>query len=278
MKKSYLTLCTILCITLSSFSQQVTFDDGTVVNVNHASFDYENIRRASVGPILCLDGYAGSKLATASYLQPEKFWLGANIGFASISLESAVFFIAKEKQKAKRFTLKYEPAGFNTVKAYVLKTPVRKRKEIGLYFAINDYGHLLQEGGTGKADYYSFIKQTKLYLGLAAVNYWHSDLAVDDNTMKRGQFIGRAVLSPFVTFGSVPDSLNEFTTHDVPHYGARIMYELSNTFGLMGFRIKGRTNFILRMGYELAFNRMNAKRGYSIFGFGMVYNFVEKKE
>src|SRR5262245_29291841 len=127
MRKLSVASCLILCLCSSAFSQQITFKDGTVVNVNEASFDYENIRRASIGPILCVDGLAGSKLATASYLQPEKFHLAANVGFASISLESTIFFAGREKEKNKKFALKYEAAGFNTVNVYALKTPVRKR-------------------------------------------------------------------------------------------------------------------------------------------------------
>lgn len=275
MKKYLAPFVLIFCFHLSARSQQITFDDGTKINVNKATFDYEDIRRASIGPVLYLDGLGGSKLLTASYLQPEKFHIAANVGFASISLETSIFFTGNEKQRNKGFAIKYEPAGYRTLKQYVLSHPVRKRKEWGVYLAMNDYGHLLKEStDEDRVDHYSVLKQTKVYAGIVAVNYWHSNINVDNNFMRRGHYIGRTILAPFITFGSVADTSN-YTINDAPRYGARIMYELSNTFGLLGGKIRGRTNLILRLGYEIGIAKNNNTYSDIIFGFGMVYNFAE---
>ena len=245
------------------------------MHVNHASFDYESIRRASAGIVVNLDGLAGSKFFTASYLQPEKFYISANVGFAGASLESTIFFTGITKQRVRHFAVKYGGYSGNTIKVYVLKQPVAKRKEMGVYLAINDYGHLWQDTQGGGVDNYTFTKQTQFYLGIATVNYWHSNINVDDNYKKRGQFIGRTILAPFIGFGSVPDSSSSYTINDVPRYGVRLMYELSNTFGLMGAKIRGRTNMLLRMGIDLATDKNKEFYTQPIFGFGIVYNFAE---
>jgi hypothetical protein len=265
----------IICMAgrLHAVAQNIRFEDGTTVHVNDASFSYENIRRASAGFVINLDGLAGAKFFTVSYLQPEKFHIAANIGFAGASLESTIFFSGKTKERQKSFALKYASAGYNTVKVYTLKQAVEKRKELGVYLAINDYGHLWQDN-QGGVDNYSFKKQTQFYAGIAAVNYWHSSINFDDNFMKRGQFVGRTILAPYIGFGSVPDTLG-YTINDVPKYGVRLMYELSNTFGLMGAKIRGRTNMLIRTGVDLATDKNKNFYTMIIFGFGIVYNFAE---
>jgi len=263
-----------LAFSISSTAQDVVFDDGTRVKVNHASFDYENIRRASFGMILNLDGIAGSKILTASYLQPEKFHIAANVGFSGASLETTVFFSGQTKEKEMSFAVKYQAAGYNTIKRYSLKTAVRKRNEWGIYAAVNDYGHLWDEGEGETVDNYPFLKQTQVFAGICAATYWHSHLNVDDNSKRRGQHFRRAIVAPFIAFGSVPDSSN-YTADNVPRYGIRFMYEVSRTFGLLGAKIRGRTNFIFRAGIDLATNKNKNFYRPGIFGFGVVYNFAE---
>ena len=256
-------------------AQKVTFSDGTTVNVNEASFDYEDIRRASIGMVLNLDGLAGSKIGIASYLQPEKFHLAASIGFSSINLESTIFFKGHTKEKEKGFAVKYQAAGYRTLNQYVLEHAVRKRKELGAYLAINDYGHILKESMENDVDAFPFIKQTTVYFGVAAVNYWHCNINVDNNFMRRGQYTGRTIFAPFITFGSEVDTASkDFTIDEVPSYGARLMYELSNTFGLLGGKIRGRTNMILRVGVDVATNKNKDFSTEVIFAFGIAYNFA----
>lgn len=273
--KKHSTIILILLLThLFSPAQQVTFNDGTTIHVNTATFDYEDIRKASLGLVINIDGLAGSKYAAASYLQPEKFYIGSNIGFASINLETTIFLSGRTKEREKGFAVKYAPGGYNTLKQYVLQHPVRKRKEIGIYLAANDYGHLLKESMENDVDAFPFIKQTTLYFGVSAVNYWHCNINVDDNFMRRGQYIGRTIFAPFITFGSEVDTVsNNFSIDEVPQYGARLMYELSNTFGLLGGKIRGRTNMVLRTGIDLATTKNKDFTTEIIFGFGFVYNF-----
>jgi hypothetical protein len=274
MKKNILLLAILL---ISSFAvinaQQITFEDGTTVNVNHASFDYQSIRRASAGIMVNLDGLAGDKYAMVSYLMPEKFHLAANLGFSSLNLEGTIFFTGKTKQRDRSFSVKYESGGYNTIKRYVLKHPVEKRKEVGVYLAVNDYGHLINDPTWEPMDY-PFTKQTTLYLGVATVNYWHANVNVDDNFMRRGQYIGRTIFTPFMTFANEVDTVG-FTKADIPRYGARIMYELSNSIGALGTKIRGRTNLMLRAGFEAAVAENKNFTGSVILGFGLVYNFAE---
>lgn len=274
MKRFHLLLLSLFCFA-GTQAQQVIFDDGTTVNVNQASFDYENIRKLSAGFILNLDGLAGDKLFTASFLQPEKFHIASNIGFSSANIETSIFLTGKTKEKKKGFGVKYASGGANTIKRYVLNANVRKRKEIALFLGINDYGHLLKEEyGVYRSNHYPVMKQTKVYAGVSTVNYWHSHVDVDDNFLRRGQFIGRTILAPFVTFASVADTVGH-TLDDAPRYGARLMYELSNTFGLLGAKIRGRTNFILRFGIDVATDKNKKFYRETIFGIGMVFNFVD---
>jgi hypothetical protein len=256
-------------------AQNVTFSDGTTVQVNDASFNYEDIRRASIGMVLNLDGLAGSKIGTASYLQPEKFHLATSIGFSSINLETTIFFTGRTKEREKGFAIKYRATGYRTLNQYVLQQAVNKRKELGVYLAINDYGHILKESMENDVDAFPFTKQTTFYFGVAAVNYWHCNINVDNNFMRRGQYIGRTIFAPFITFGSEVDTVSKnFTIDEVPSYGARLMYELSNTFGLLGGKIRGRTNIIVRLGIDLATNKNKDFTTEAIFAFGMVYNFA----
>jgi len=279
MKKYTILLFTCLLTHLFITAQKVTFSDGTTVQVNVATFDYEDIRKASLGFILNIDGLAGSKFISGSYLQPEKFYIGSNFGFASINLEGTIFISGRTKDKEKGFAVKYSPGGYNTLNRYVLESTVRKRKEIGIYLAANDYGHLLKEETEDAVDSYPFTKQTTLYFGVSTVNYWHCHINVDDNSMRRGQFIGRTIFAPFVTFGSEVDTVsNNFIIDDVPKYGARLMYELSNTFGLLGGKIRGRTNMVLRMGIDLATNKNKDFTSEVIFAFGVVYNFAGTRQ
>lgn len=275
MKKYSILFLAFLSSHLFIRAQKVTFNDGTTVTVNAATFDYEDIRRASLGMVINLDGLAGSKFVTGSYLQPEKFYIATNVGFSSINLETTIFFTGRTKDREKGFAVKYEPAGYNTLNRYVLQHAVRKRKELGAYLAINDYGHLLEETTENDVDYFPYTKQTTFYFGVSAVNYWHCNINVDDNFMRRGQFIGRTIFAPFVTFGSEVDTvLNNFTIDEVPKYGARLMYELSNTFGLLGGKVRGRTNMVLRVGIDFATNKNKDFTSEVIFAFGIVYNFA----
>lgn len=274
MKKYILPVFIVLSGPFIVSAQRITFDDGTSVNVNQASFDYESIRRASLGMVIAIDGLAGSKVLTAAYLQPRKFHIAANVGFSGASLETTIFFKGQDKEREREFAVKYESGGYNTIKKYILRHAVIKRKELGVYLAINDYGHLWQESGESRIDAYPFLKQTQLYLGFAAVNYWHANINVDDNYMKRGQYTGRTIIAPFICFGSVTDTIS-YTKDEVPKYGARLLYELSNTFGLMGPKIRGRTNMVLRLGIDLATDKNKNFYTDLIFGFGIVYNFAE---
>lgn len=273
MRRNILLLFTMLLTSTSITAQQITFEDGTTVNVNHASFNYQSIRRASAGIMVDLDGLAGDKYAMVSYLMPEKFHLAANLGFSSLNLEGTIFFTGKTKQRNRSFSVKYESGGYNTIKRYVLKHPVEKRKEVGVYLAVNDYGHLINDPTWETVDY-PFTKQTTLYLGIATVNYWHANVNVEDNFMRRGQFIGRTIFAPFVTFGNEVDTVG-YTEADIPRYGARIVYELSNSIGLLGAKIRGRTNLMFRGGFEAAVDKNKNFTGSIILGFGLVYNFAE---
>lgn len=272
--KAHILLLVFLCAHLAIPAQKITFEDGTSVQVNAATFDYEDIRKASLGLVINLDGLAGSKWAAASWLQPEKFHIAAAVGFASVNLETTIFFTGRTKDREKGFAVKYEPAGYNTLKQYVLQHAVRKRKEIGAYLAVNDYGHLLKEDVEDAVDFFPFTKQTTFYFGVSAVNYWHCNINVDDNYMRRGQYVGRTIFAPFITFGSEVDTAsNNFTIDEVPKYGARLMYELSNTFGLLGGKVRGRTNIVLRLGVDVASNKNKDFTSEVIFAFGIVYNF-----
>lgn len=273
MRKYLLLLIIFLSGRIHAPAQDITFEDGTTVHVNNASFDYESIRRASAGFVICLDGLAGSKFFTISYLQPEKFHIAANVGFAGASLESTIFFTGQTKQRIRHFAVHYASGGSNTIKVYMLKQAVEKRKELGVYLAINDYGHLWQDTQGGGVDNYTYTKQTQFFAGIAAVNYWHAHVNVDNNYIKRGQYVGRTILAPYIGFGSVVDTL--YNSNEVPKYGVRLMYELSNTFGLMGAKIRGRTNMLVRMGVDVATDKNKNFYTMAIFGIGIVYNFAE---
>jgi hypothetical protein len=80
MKKLILVLLLAIIGCLPVSAQQITFSDGTTVNVNEATFDYEDIRRASLGLVINIDGLAGSKFLSGSFLLPEKFHINTGIG------------------------------------------------------------------------------------------------------------------------------------------------------------------------------------------------------
>lgn len=274
MKKG-LPLITALLLLHSAFAQDVVFEDGTTVHLNHASFDYENIRRASAGIVTNYDGFAGIKSVSASYLKPEKFFICANAGFSSASVEATYFFTGETKLRKKHFTLKYRNEGTYKTKAYVLKQDVRKRKEKGLYFAINNYGGIWNDP-YNSFDNFTYTKATQLFAGFSSVNYWHADINVDNNILKRAQFTGRTIIAPFIITGAVADTLG-YTEDVIPKYGARVMYELSNTFGFRGASIRGRTNLVIRIGTDISYRKNKTIAYMLIFGGGVVYNFGEGK-
>lgn len=160
--------------------------------------------------------------------------------------------------------------GVRTVNVYLLKTVVQKRKELGAYLAVNDYGHMLK-AKSDNVDYFDYSKQTTVYAGITAVNYWHAHLNVDDDFQQRGQFIGRAVLAPFISFGITPLDSN-YKKEDIPKYGARLFYELSNGIGLLGGKKKGRTSLVLRVGAD--FQKGEGINILGIGGVGFFYNFL----
>lgn len=83
------------------FSQTITFEDGTTVNVNSVDFSYLTIRKASLGFLFAADGASGMKLAGGSYLSPEHFHIAATVGQSSISLEGSIFFTGRTIEKEK---------------------------------------------------------------------------------------------------------------------------------------------------------------------------------
>ena len=260
---------------LSTYAQQtLTFKDGSTVKVNSADFSYAPIRKASLGLCIGVDGNAGTKLFTGSYLSPEVFDITANVGYSSASAEGIFFFSGKTKMKNKSFGVRYGAAGYHAVNVYAWKTQVEKRKEWGVYLAANDYGHMLKADASNP-DAFSFSAQTTVYAGIAAVNYWHADMDVDNNFIQRGQYIGRTVLAPFIQFGTRPLE-NIDGKENMPKYGARLFYELSNTVGLFGGKKRGRTNFVMRMGADFlsAPKKIHIDDIEPIFGIGIVYNFL----
>jgi hypothetical protein len=268
--------------------RELTFDDGTTVSVNYTDFTYENFRKASLGGTIMIDGLADLKILHGSYLNPEKFLITGSLGFAGLSADATIFFSGRTKEKNKSFSLKYEPAGYRTIKAYVLKAQVEKRKEWGAYIGIGEYGHLFNtvkkseiSGSEVNSDFANigYNRLTMVYAGISSVNYWHADINIDDDQQRRGQFMGRAVLAPFVALGA-GSSDTSIKKSQLPAYGARLMYELSNTFTLLGKkRIRGRTNMVLRMGADYYMRKevpeYKSKSGFApIFGLGWTYNFL----
>src|SRR5688572_21044626 len=139
MKKFF--LMAALFFSCISFGQEVTFEDGTRVHLNELDISYKSIRKFSAGVGAIIDGNAGTKSFIISYLNPEKFYTAINLGTAGLNAETIIFFSGTTKIKNRYFNVKYAGAG-SYVNVYVLKLPLEKRKEWGVYLNINDYGHV----------------------------------------------------------------------------------------------------------------------------------------
>jgi hypothetical protein len=259
MKTVFLFPFFVLSIIFTNAQERVTFDDGTEMTLHGADYTYAEIRKFNFGPCLVLDGLMDFKVFQFHYLKPEKFYVSSSIGLTGVSAEGIVFFSGKTKEKKKKLILKSVPTGYKSYNSYALRTTVEKRKEVGAYLAISDYG-TLYNGYKSSDDLTaadistgSFTKLTTIYAGIATVNYWHTNMYVDDY-QRRGQFRGKTLLAPFISLNGnfrTPD--DSFAPVKSPLFGARFMYEISNTFGLL--QMKGRTDLTLRMGADYIFKK-----------------------
>lgn len=269
--------CFLLALSFYANSQTVTFKDGTTVDVNSADMSYENIRRASLGVSFFADGHAGSKFIYGSFLQPEKFLIVGNGGFNGLSMEGTYFFSGRTKEKRKSFSLK-QTGGYHSTTVYSLRTTVQKRKEIGAYLSINDLGHIISapKADGDQVDFYDYGKLTTIFAGISTVNYWQADMNIEDDVQKRGQYTGRVVLAPFICTGGEVNKWDVDKTGEgnIPQYGVRLFYELSNSFGFAGARVRGRTNILLRLGGDYFQTKENGYDYKIIAGMGLCYNFL----
>lgn len=234
--KRLLFIC-LLFIASKTFAQEtLTFDDGTKIDVIGYDLSVQSIRKLNVGFVLGLDGIADTRFFHVNYLQPEKFYAGVNVGFAGFLAEGIIFLHGKDVVKRKGIQVKY--GGQNTV--YVAKVDLQKRKEKGLYLAVSDFGSVFNafKGDPQFEDDLNsigFSKLTAVYAGIAFTNYWGVHIITTEKHKVRGHYLGRAVIAPFVVVNSKPASFA--TPDDVPAYGTRLSYELTNSVTFLNLNL-----------------------------------------
>lgn len=252
MKK--LNLFFLLIIATSSFAQETLhFEDGTKIDVLSADLSVHSIRKLNVGFVAGLDGIADLRFFNVNYLQPEKFYAGINLGIASFSAEGIIFLKGKDVVKKKGIQLKYVPKSSNETNVYVARVDLQKRKEIGIYIAVSDFGSVFNmlKGDIAfeeDANTNGFSKLTAVYAGIAFTNYWGVNIHTSERYGVRGHYLGRTVLAPFFIVNSKPASYAD--TENVPAYGTRLAYELTNsiTFFNLNFGVKAGVDAFFRKG------------------------------
>lgn len=260
-------ICTLLLVTLTTYSQLITAEDGTAVHINSEDYRFSEIRKGSAGVVVTLDAFSGTKLLNASYLKPQVFHANASAGLDNISVEGTVFLFGYSREKNRKVSLLTNGSTY-----YVYRPAIEKRNDFGLYVRFTDFGNLLEHNPKYHLAEYDYSAINILYFGVSTVGYWNVNINHDNDIPKRGHVITRAVLAGFKTFNSTPK--NADIGNDVPLYGLRGFYEFSATRASKATRkVKGRLNIVLRIGGELGYGE--AKKGIikGIVGAGGVYNF-----
>lgn len=264
MKK--LNLFFLLIIATSSFAQETLhFEDGTKIDVLSADLSVHSIRKFNIGFVTGLDGLADIRFFNINYLQPEKFYAGISLGIAGFTAEGIVFLKGKDVVKKKGIQLKYVPKSSSETTVYVARVDLQKRKEIGIYVAVSDFGsvfNMLKGDIQFEEDANSngFSKLTAIYAGIAFTNYWGVDIRTEAKYKVRGHYLGRTIIAPFYVVNSKPASYT--VAENVPAYGARLAYELTNsiTFFNLNFGVKVGVDAFARKGKSPtgAFSRFGA--------------------
>jgi hypothetical protein len=243
-----------LLFTIPFFTQaqeKLTFKDGTTIDVISADLSVNSIRKLNVGFVAGLDGLTDMRFFNINYLQPEKFYVGMHLGYASITAEGIIFLSGKDVIKKRAIPLRVLRTGYRTAKAYLAPVDLQKRKELGIYLAVSDFGTLFnllegEAGFDGDAFTNGFSKLTVVYAGVAQTGYWGHDVV-----MKKGRsqshYLGRTILAPFYVINGTKASYAE--PENVPSYGLRFSYEITRSarwinigakLGLDGFMRKGK--------------------------------------
>jgi hypothetical protein len=244
----------ICILSLTSFfanaQETLTFTDGTTIDVIGADLTTQGIRKWNIGFVSGFDGLSDFRFFNVNYLKPEKFYAGMNVGFASLTAEGILFFAGKEKIKKKRIPLRHIQTGYRTATVYTTVVEVQKRKELGAYAAISDYGTLFNMYGKDSASRDDVMKTgfselTVVYGGIARVSYWGYNVVME-NGKAQSHSLTRTILAPFYVVNGARASYGN--NEQIPSYGVRLAWEGTKSskwlnfgakVGLDGFKRRG---------------------------------------
>ncbi len=233
---------------LSNAQTILKFSNGEEITVSEIDFSYKSIRKVNLGVNLGLNGLADIQFFNASYIAPDKLYLSLNTGIAGGHVESIIFLKGKTIEKNKMIALKYENETPRILTRYIAEVTVEKRKQVGLYLAVSDYGNIFNmykgDPDLGVASYDNNVTNlTTIYVGVGFVNYWNAKIKIDDKYKRRVLFMGKSIIAPFVcTNGNV---VNDRSQNILPAYGARITYDFFGTTSLFGLTLNMKTGLDL---------------------------------
>ncbi len=222
MKKLFICIL-ILTSVFANAQETLTFTDRTTIDVIGADLSTQGIRKLNIGFVAGFDGLSDVRFFNVNYLKPEKYYAGMHLGFASLTAEGILFFAGKEKIKRKRIPLRHIQTGYRTATVYTTVVEVQKRKELGAYAAISDYGTLFNLYGKDTASRddvmeTGFSKLTVVYGGIASVNYWGYNVVME-NGKAQSHSLTRTILAPFYVVNGSKASYGN--NEQIPSYGVR---------------------------------------------------------
>lgn len=251
MKKLFIGLLTIIPF-FTQAQEKLTFKDGTTIDVISTDFSVNAIRKLNVGFVTGIDGLTDIRFFNINYLQPEKFYVGMHLGYASITAEGIIFISGKDIIKKRAVPLKALRTGYNTGKAYLAAVDLQKRKELGIYLAVSDFGTLfnLLEGEPGfDGDAYNngFSKLTVVYAGIAQTGYWGHNIVMDKGR-SQSHYLARTLLAPFYVVNGTKAPYAD--AENVPSYGLRFSYEITRSAKWINFGAKLGADGFMRKGKD----------------------------
>jgi len=249
MKKLFICILSFTSF-FANAQETLSFTDGTTIDVVGADLSTQGIRKLNIGFVAGFDGLSDFRFFNVNYLKPEKFYAGVNVGFASITGEGIFFFAGKEINKKKRIPLRQIQTGYRTATVYVTTVEVQKRKELGVYAAISDFGTLFNMYGKDSSardaiNEPSYSKLTVVYGGIARVSYWGYNVVME-NGKAQSHSLTRTILAPFYVVNGARASLGN--NEQIPSYGVRLAWEGTKSskwlnfgakIGVDGFKRKG---------------------------------------